>query len=234
MMTYESAGEGEILKSLRPGAPLANTVFAILDPAGRALTPPARGPGRLFRDSADMSEKMNSIAAHFNSNSAVVPNDIPAVDTVPLAINVAACDKLPLVLVVGRTEEEKRILASRLTPLAWSDQFIGKLIYAKASEADPRLIRGTAGGSGYIFASPNQFGTEATTTVQLGASASSEQLSQAMQTAINAYRPQYSSNREHVGLGHRNGLSWDTPLPVTDPKSIEVRESRRMYGRGFR
>lgn len=213
-MTYESASEADVLKYYwRPGAALENTVFAILDPYGRPIIRGGRSPKWVFRDSSEMAKTMNEISRHYGGGAGK-PDGLPSVDTVRLAIDVAACDKRPLVIVVGQTSEERQRLAQNLAPVAWSDQFIGKLVYSSGSSNDLRLVRGVFINSGYIFVSPNLFGTEATTISQLGSNASAAELARAAQDAISRHCPQVLSHHEHVRKGHMEGIEWQSAETV--------------------
>lgn len=226
-MTYESASEAQVLQSLwRPGAPLENTVFAILDPWARPIIMGGRSPIHVFRDAADMAHTMNEISAHYTgSGRTAQPDSLPSVDTVRLAIDVAACDKRPLAIVVGRTEEERKELAHALAAVAWSDQFIGKIVYSSATANDLRTVRGASISSGFIFVEPNLFGTEGRATIQLASNASRSQLESAARSIINTFHPEVLNHHDHVRLGHMNGIEWQTAIPVTDPHS----PPRRQY-----
>ena len=218
MMTYESESEAQILKTLwRPGAPLENTVFAILDPWGKPIIRGGRSPKFVFRDSSDMARTMNEIARHYNSNKGSQTDSLPSVDTVRLAVDVAACDKRPLAIVVSSNKEERQRLAQALAPIAWSDQYIGKLIYTTGSSSDMRNVRGATISSGYVFVAPNQFGTEGTAIVQLAGNASRADLERSAQQAIARYRPENVDHHTHMFMGHHAGIEWETAIPVTDP-----------------
>lgn len=225
MMTYESASEAELLKTLwRPDAPLENTVFAILDPDGRSIVRGGRSPQMVFRDADDMATRMNEISRYYGSNGATVPKELPSVDTVRLAIDVAACDKRPLVIVVGQNEQERKQLASRLAPAAWSNQLIGKFVYTTGGNGDLASIKNAKSASGYVFAAPGLFGTEATVLTQLGSNASPKELASASTAVLKMFHPQELSHHEHVRAGRQNGIEWKTAIPVTDPHSLQAQQ----------
>ncbi len=232
-MTYESASEAEVLKSLwRPGAPLENTVFAILDPDGHSIVRGGRSPQMVFRDSADMAMRMNEIARYYSSNGKSVPKELPAVDTVRLAVDVAACDKRPLAIVVGRNDQERRVLAGKLAPVAWSDQMIGKLVYTTSSGYDLGAIKNASHTSGYVFVAPSLFGTDGTALIQLAATASQTELAAASRQVLSMYRPQELDHHDHVHLGRQQGVQWQTAIPVTDPHSIQAQQEGFRPGSG--
>lgn len=218
MMTYESASEAEVLKTLwRPDAPLENTIFAILDPNGRAIVRGGRSPQMAFRDASDMASQMNEISRYYNSGGSFSPKHLPAVETVRLAVDVAACDKRPLVIVTGQNEQERKSLASRLAPVAWSDGLIGKLVYTTGSPFDLGSIKNANKSSGYIFVAPGLFGTDGTAMVQLGANATAADLASASKQALSWFKPQELSHHDHVRQGRQLGIDWQTAIPVTDP-----------------
>ncbi|HMP51003.1 MAG TPA: thioredoxin family protein, partial [Candidatus Melainabacteria bacterium] len=119
-MTYESAEEARILRSIWGQGDLQNTVFAILDPYGRSIVNGQRSPMRVFRDASDMATYMDKVAAHYRGYGS--PTWLPGVDTVRLGLNVAACDNRPLVIVVAATKSERDTLQARMAPTAWSDR----------------------------------------------------------------------------------------------------------------
>jgi len=216
MMTYESATEAQFLKTLwRPGAELENTLFAVLDPYGQPLTQGARGPDWMFRDAPQMAASLNEIASQYQER--VSRQSLPIVKTIRLGLNVAACDKRPLALVVSENEQERVALASKLAPLSWSRDYIGKIVYSAGARRDLWEIRGASLSSGYLFVSPNEFGTEGTVVAQLAANASPSDLQRAMQTAISSYHPMQMEHRDHIRWGREQGVHWESEIPVSDP-----------------
>ena len=225
MMTYESASEAELLKTLwRPDAPLENTVFAILDPSGRSIVRGGRSPQMIFRDSDDMASRMNEISRYYGSDGKSVPRELPAVDTVRLAVDVAACDKRPLVIVVGQSEQERKQLSERLAPSAWSEQLIGKLVYTTGSGSELGSIKNASRSSGYGFVAPGLFGTEGSVLLQLDAKADQKDLVSASKRALAMFHPQVLGHHDHVRAGRQNGIEWKTAIPVTDPHSLQAQQ----------
>ncbi len=215
-MTYEDAGEVEVLQSLwRPGAPLENTVFAILDPQGHPLTRGSRSPDWLFRNESDMATSLTYLANRYQSSAA--HSNLPVVSTVRLGMNVAACDKLPLAIVLSDHVQERRQMEAAMAPLAWSNNYIGKLTYTAGSLSELRSIQGVRLSRGYVFVSPNLFGTSGSVVAQLGPNATAAQLQAAMKITIDRHNPQVLDHREHIRLGHESNISWQSATPVTDP-----------------
>jgi hypothetical protein len=142
---------------------------------------------------------------------------LPVVASLRLAMNVAACDKLPLVVVVSDSAQERRTLENQMAPLAWGKDLIGELTYASCSRSELHGIIGATISKGYVFVSPGEFGNEGRAVAQLNANATTAQLDQAMKYTIMQHHPAMMDHREHIRLGRMEGISWTPATPVTDP-----------------
>ncbi len=219
-----------MLKSFwRSDAPLENTLFVLLDPQGRPLTRGVRSPAMFFRDASEMASAMNEIASRFQPVGE--ERGLPVVSTVRLGVNVAACDKLPLVIVVSDNPEERRSMKQTLAPLSWSNEFVGKLTYTAGGINDLKSIQGVATSRGYLFVSPDQFGTSGTVVAQLPENASLPQLRNAMEQAIDQYHPNNLDHHDHVHLGRMQGIHWQSAIPITDPHAIQAEQMGPPRGR---
>ncbi len=225
MMTYENAAEAEVLKSLwRPGAPLENTLFAILDPSGRPLTRGVRSPGSLYNDAHALAAALNDVSSHYSGRAN--PRALPVIATVRLGLNVAACDRRPLTVVVADSEQDRRTLEATLAPLAWSPDLIGKMCYASGGRNDLRGISGANLSRGFLFVAPNEFGTTGSIIAQLPPTASAAEMKNALQLAVDRYRPSYMDHHDHVRKGREQGIHWDTAIPVTDQQALRAEQGR--------
>jgi len=230
-MTYESASEAQIMKSYwRPGAELENTLFVILTPDLRPLTRGARSPDWMFGNAQNMAAGLNNVAMQYRSGAN--PHSLPTVQTVRLGLNVAACDKRPLAVVVADSEEDRQTLEKRLAPVAWSGDFIGKIIYTSGTRNELTGIYGANLARGYLFIAPNEFGTTGAVVAQLDPRASTTDLASALKVAIDRYRPQEMDHREHIRQGRQQGIQWTTAIPVTDPHSPEAAQNGGRFGGG--
>ncbi|MBS1992218.1 MAG: hypothetical protein JSS83_16965 [Cyanobacteria bacterium SZAS LIN-3] len=216
MMTYESAKEAQVLQSFwRPGAALENTLFVILDPSGRPLTRGMRSPGWLYYDAQAMAAGLNQVAAQYKSN--LSPQSLPTVATVRLAVNVAACDKKPLLVVVSDYQQERRAMEAKLAPLSWRSDLIGEMTYSSGGSRDLSTLQGQTINRGYLFVLPNEFGSQGTVVAQLYPTASAADLERTMLWTMSKYNPQHLDHREHIRQGRAQGITWQSALPVSDP-----------------
>src|SRR6266516_6611835 len=97
LATYEDKEEAEYLVQVFRGrlGTLENTVFAILSPdAKQYLARPGRGPNFAFADSKDMATKMRQMSAKYTATETA--RALPAMKDFRVALNVAACDNMPL------------------------------------------------------------------------------------------------------------------------------------------
>ena len=237
LATYEDAQEAEFLKTIfsgRTGA-LENTVFCLLSPDGKTrLSRSGRSPDFAFRTPAEMASSMNRIADQYRALATTAADDLqlPLVKDVRLALNVAACDHQPLIVLLGQDRQTLNSLKSRMTPLAWSDEFIGQYQYvatqdrAALSDIDDLSI-----DSGIVILQPGQFGRGGTVFAELPLDADDETLTDAMSFSILLKRRQALSTREHISAGVRAGVKWQTAIPVTDPNSIAADRRRPRPGR---
>lgn len=233
LTTYEDAGETAFLKSFGAtgSGEVENTLFTILSPDGQhELTGASRSPRHNFDDAKEMAAAMNRIAGQFEARAPSNPitPGLPTVGNVRLAINVAACDHLPLVVIYAETSAGRKALTGRLRPLAWDDRFLGRFVYVLAStRGELQPIVGARPEEGIILVEPDRFGLKGTASRQLGSGASQADLTAMLeQAATLVHRP--DSFRAHVREGRQQGAFWKTAVPVTDPWERQARE--RLWG----
>ena len=227
--TYEDEEEAEFLKWVFTGrnGDLENTVFCILSPdCSRKLIRGGRGPMQ-FRNARDMAQQMGEIAEDYAQDVAVA--GLPQLKNVRLGINVAACDNLPAVVVFGEDKQQLEDLKTKLSPVAWEDELLGMFIFSSAlDKKELSVIEGLdKAASGYVIVEPDDYGQEAKVITQLGSDASAEQLKDALvKAAANFERPVKLHGR-HVRDGRRNGIEWETEIPVTDSHALRAQRGRR-------
>jgi hypothetical protein len=232
LATYEDKEEGAFLKSFgvtRSGE-LENTVFAVLSPDGeRELARAARSTRQTFGDAERMAQTLRRIAADYRARGAGrPPSALPLVANVRLALDVAACDNRPLVVLYGKDAKTRQELEARLRPLAWGDALLGRFIYAAASEAkELAAVQGATAGGGVVVVQPDRFGLKGTVLSQAAADAPTAELETCLKQGAARHRPQSESFGVHVRDGRRKGLLWETVIPVTDPMERQARERGR-------
>lgn len=227
LATYENKAEAEFLKTIFIGrsGELENTTFAILSPDGkRQLVRSGRSPDFAFRGPLDfaaesMASSMNRIAAQYEAQDVTGKElGLPVLADFRLALNVAACDNLPLIVSFADESQQVRRIEDTLTPLAWSDEFIGQFLYASATKQDDlKQIKGLKLKSGLAVIQPNRFGVEGELIAQLDADASAEDIADALNLAIVLHQRFGKETRDQTTSARRLGINWKSKIPVTDP-----------------
>jgi hypothetical protein len=234
LATYEHAEEGAFLKGLFTGrsGELENSVFCFLGPDGRQrLTKVGRSPHHLFGSARELAGALDDIArAHPGKAPAdgATP-ELPKVANVRLALNVAACDNQPLVVLVVKDAAARHELEKRVAALAWSPAFIGRCVYVSSADAaDLAGIDGVPAGGGVLIVQPDHYGLRGRVLAQAAAGAAPEQLSKALATGIDQHQRFARTFQNHVEAGQRQGVFWETPTPVTDPMEQNAREKGKL------
>jgi hypothetical protein len=233
LTTYESKEEAEFLKSFhvtRSGE-VENTVFTILSSDGkRQLARASRSARQTFGDAASMSDTMNQIAVECGAKD-LADGPLPALPTVAnvrLAVDVAACDNLPMALLFAPEGEVGPSLEERVRRLAWSKSFLGRFVYVRATAAkDLAGIEGARSEPGLLVVQPDAFGLKGSMLRQIGAASSEDALAACLREGAALHHPPDKSFREHVLAGHDLGVFWETAIPVTDPMELQARERGR-------
>src|SRR5262249_8712504 len=150
---------------------------------------------------------------------------LPEVTSVKLALNVAAADNLPLVILgTGETAAARKAL----TGLAWSPEFVGHFAYATAANADDlRTVNRARGGDALLVVQPEKFGRSGTVLARSPAGADAAVTAEALRSGLKRFQGEEKSFSDHVREGHRKRVFWETPVPVTDPMEQRARERGR-------
>jgi hypothetical protein len=230
LATYEDPTEGQILKSLaRTGSgQLENTVFAILSPDGkRPLLTPTRSARQVFADAQEMAAVMTSISSRYRSAAAAGLPELPLAANVHLAIDIAACDNLPLAIIFGADKTQLDQLAQKLRVLAWSQTFRGRFTYVStASFGELSHVTGARAEPGIQVVQPDRFGESASLLKVVSAQASMDEMATALTKALALYHPSTETFQDHVRDGQEQGAFWETVMPVTDPMERRARQRR--------
>ncbi len=213
---------------------LENTVFAILDPGGeKALTRASRSPMRQFKTPEAFAKHLESTYSDFARKAKPI-EQLPLHNEFALAVNVAACDQLPLVILHAKDAKALRKLEQSVAELAWSTEHQGLQHYCSLQQ-DPAPVAAADAGravkngeavlpefilrEGVTVLAPGPFGTTATVLGFSGLDADVDALSAMLRDARADHDPEAKDRRVHIGNARKQGISWESELPVTDPKS---------------
>jgi hypothetical protein len=237
LATYEDREEGAFLKSFnvtRSGE-LENTVFTVLTADGkRQLARASRGASHTFGDAARMAQTMKRIAAAHPARPATGRPALPKVANVRLAVDVAACDNQPLVLVFAADAKTRREIEEPLAALAWSEPYLGRFVYASAATArELAAIDGAKAATGILVIESDSFGLKGKVLAQTTGRTRAAMV-RCLTEGAQRFRGKEKTFGSHVREGHRKGVFWETAIPVTDPQEQAARERGRRFGPGPR
>ncbi len=234
LATYENAEENEVLKGFfARGGNLENTVFTLLTPDGKtklvtAGRSPAwafggvRGPGINAQPEEPikkMGQTMEAIALAYpgKGKSAQGLPPLPYLADLRLALNVAAADRQPLVVVYSDNLEKRRKMEKELSKVAWSEQFIGRAQYVPASDASEfKSVKSLKATSGFVVVQPGTFGLTGEIIEVIDASTSSAKLAGLLAKAVGKHKPSQLTYDQHRRAGSQAGARWKSATPNTD------------------
>jgi hypothetical protein len=230
LMSYENEDEMKFLKSfnITRSGDVENTTCAILSSDGkRYLSRAARGAREVFGDAAGMASAMNRVAKQNpGKSSSEGEAELPEVANVRLAVDVAACDNLPLVLIVAPDTESRRKAEEKLNELAWRDEFRGRFTWAATTDAkDASMVAGAK--PGVMVVQPDRFGQKATVIKRVNVDAAHAEMIQLLRDGIAKHTKSDKNFGSHVRAGQLQGVFWETATPVTDPMERQARERGR-------
>ncbi|MDG2382148.1 MAG: thioredoxin family protein [Pirellulaceae bacterium] len=226
LSTYESQAEADFLKTIFVGrsGEVENTTFAVLSPdAKRQLVAAGRGPHR-FRNGSQLAARLEQIADGYPAGKTAQFTDPlpPQLDRVDLALNVAACDALPLIVTCLEDTSQRQAVERELARLAWTEALAGQFVYVSTSDAQElQPLSGRNGQSQIMVVHPGPYGLTGRVMHQFEA-VDATLLNVLKQTLVDFPRTP-KDYREHRSLGLQLGLNWKTKIPETDPRAARAK-----------
>jgi len=250
--TYESREEVNFLKTLYVSTTgeIANTMFALLSPDGKTrLSEADRSPAQVFGGvinrrsgqpgateqneaaAARMVETMKvlSLAYPGKKGAAGAHRALPYLSDLRMAVNVAACDNQPLLVIYAEKPGELQALEKVLEPLAWTEEIIGRAVYVTVGDAEEygRLIKDKKPAAGYVLVAPEAYGRHATPLLKLSSAEKPESIRKQLLASLALYNPSPKDSDKHEAAGLEAGIQWQPKTPITD-------RSRQQRGRARR
>jgi len=214
--SFEDIDESELLLSIFKGrnGRLENTVFTVLDSEGEEkLVRSGRSPKWISSSGEDFAEMLEELAKEHVSESKgkVKSRSMPSIKGLKLAMNVAACDSMPLVVAVGKDEKEAKKQRELLAPLAWSEEFVGRFRWVSLAGTEGLdEHEGMPTSAGVYIVQPDPYGVTCEVLAQAKQGAKSKALSEALTKAAKEFEaPRLRRRGLHVREGERKGYSWE-------------------------
>lgn len=233
LATYEDQQEAEFMSRLfttRSGV-MENTTFAILTPDGKQrLVAAGRGPNHAFHDTTEMASKMNLISLQHPGARQAAGTDqrLPGIKSIDVALNVAACDNLPVLVTFAESELRLAEINDALLKTAWSEPLAGQFVYGSTSnKQELRPIPGVKATEGILVVEPDQYGLSGKILRELPGHPTSEQTAAELSKAAASFTRRAAEYKSHIQLGIQLGLDWESAIPETDQQSIRAKERAR-------
>lgn len=232
LATYEDEQEAEFLKGVFLGrsGQMENTTFAILSPDGKQkLTSSGRSPLHAYRNAAQMAMGMKVIASQHSGakKAALSDRQLPLMKSVELALNVASCDNLPMIVAVASDEKKLAALQRDLLPVVWSEALAGQFVVVSVTKkALLKPITGVEIIDGILVVEPDQFGLSGAVLRQFAADDRGD-LATELRLIVQSYPRPAKTHDTHVRLGIQLGIEWESEIPETDAQSIRARQRAR-------
>lgn len=220
LITFEDSGEARLMKRIWGGRKLVNTAFALMDPSGnKALTRTGRSPSMVFDEAESMAKKMRAVAKRYPAKGKVKAKDLglPILEDVRVALNVTECDSQQLVVLRGNKKQIQQ-LRKQLTDLCWSEQLVGRFLYAIADDqTDWSKLDGAAKAAknGVLIVRSDTYGLTGEVIASIAAKDAKKKLEKALLTAAANHKPAAVDTRRVRRAGIRKGVKWQPEIPTS-------------------
>lgn len=228
--SYEDKAEAEFLVSLFPGREglLENTVFCVLGPDGKQrLTKSGRSPSQQFKDATAFASFLGQAFEPYAKEAKDLAR-LPVHRELALALNVGACDLMPVAILVAQDDKAMQALEKTVAAQAWSAEHIGRQHYVRVVGAQAIAAAKTTHGlelkPGLNLVEPDAFGQTAKLLGHLDANLTKRKFSEGLVKARGDHDPATKLRRDHIREARQRGIKWESELPVTDSKA------RRVHG----
>jgi hypothetical protein len=215
--SFESPSEAEFLKGLFSGrdSELRNTVFALLGPDGKKrLGPTGRSPSFVFEDAEQMAAEMDKLAELFDGQTKRSEPPLPLIGNLRLALNIAACDRRPLIIGVASKNRDADTWRKRLSLAAQDEALIGQAHYVCVRDLkslQPFDLKLDPARDTHMI-QPGPYGR--TGTVMGAFDSQDPQLSTHLKSAITTVLWSPLRESQHVRTGKITGITWETVVPT--------------------
>ena len=219
------------LKGVRGGGgELRNTTFALLDPSGeKALAKTGRSPQMVYKNIDSFAVDLASLANEFESEVGTM--SLPLMPSLRLGLNIAACDGLPLVVIINDESRKWEKVFSSLVELSQTDSLSGQAHYVLLKDTkEIESLKGYKPDNFVYVLKPDSFGItgrvvaafrdkETLSLVALGASFDTARMP----------KKTLSDSRQHVREGRRKGIAWESQMPRADGSARSTSPSDRPH-----
>jgi len=237
LVSYESAKEDKFLKGIGGSLKyeVANTTFVLLAPNGKTrLTRAGRAPRQTFRGDDDglsgLLSEMKRIAKRYPGNGKAIGEQTPYLVDVRRALNVAACDNQPLVVVSFADKPKTKEVEQAVSELAWSDDFRGRYAFVKSSAVSElakvkNLPKDIDKENCVFVVQPGVYGLTGKV-ISTADSIDQEALKKTLEAGLKSFN-KHPMSRQELAAGVRKNIEWDAENPES---RVEKKRNRNRRG----
>ena len=197
------------------------------------LSSAGRSPRQVFRGTDE--ETLQGLLAAMRRIAAKYPGNAAAESTRPLpylvdlrrALNVAACDGQPLVIVSIGTSQKRATIERNLARLAWSPDYRGRFAFARVdARADLAQIEGHPRSEGVFVVQPGTYGLSGNV-IATARTTNRDGLRELLDQALERFVIRDKGGRE-IREGLRMGVCWESEsIAVRAPDDSNKRPRQR-------
>ena len=235
LTTYENKEEHAFMEKLysKSKRPVENTTFSILShDAKHVFVTPSRGARFAFRNADHMASTLFQISSDYRNKLPMSHSKtLPIAASVKIGLNIAASDKQPLLVIVGKDEKEQKRLETQMQTMIWKKGLIGKFALASTTNNDTldRIKDGDKLESGYHVIQPDNFGMKGEVLASIQSNATSSDAFSGIHKGLTLHqKPAEVNHRSHIQNGISSGVFWETNLPVTDRMEARARQRTKQ------
>ena len=172
-----------------------------------------------------MAKGMDAIAQKYPPNKAEGVPTLPVTLTPSLGLAVAAGDNQPLIVVLAADTKRQMEWEAKVAALAWDKDFEGRFVYAIASSMKQMpKVQGHSITEGILVIEPDIFGLGGKVVKEVTAEQPVGQLRETLQQVARNYVPIVKNRRQLATLGLKEGIFYETGIPVSGRGEAADRE----------
>ena len=172
----------------------------------------------VYRTAERFEEALRKIAKEQEAGSKHAIEGLPVLPDLRVALDVAAADLRPLVVLYSKDEKERARMRELVRPAAWSEKFVGRLRYVVVDDSkELEAFEGLMIEPGVSVVQAEAYGRGGRVLAHAGPRAPEKNLSEALKSGLGRFDAEAKNVRDHLRTGEREGIEWESAIPVSDP-----------------
>ncbi len=187
-----------------------------MSPDGKKITRGSRSPSQTYGGAEEFAAALGKLSESYAKKAKPI-EALPTVRDLRLALNVAAADMRPLVVIRGKNAAEAKKLQRLAATTAWSEDVIGTSHYVVLDEETE--FEGFKPKLGITVVQPDPYGLGGEVLSHTAPSTDAKKLGASISKGITKHSAESREHKDHVREARRKGIAWESELPVTDTGS---------------